>query len=46
MKYREDFNYPPFTDICIILYKNEIEEKLFKKTNSLYQEIMFLLEKY
>lgn len=44
--YRQEFNYPPFSQICVILYKNEIEEKLFNTVNKLYQEILFLKEKY
>jgi primosomal protein N' len=46
LKYRKDFDYPPFTDLCILLYKHEIEKSLFTKVNKLYQELLFLQEKY
>jgi primosomal protein N' len=32
--------------MAIILYKHEIEEKLFNKVNKLYQELNYLKEKY
>lgn len=46
LKYRKDFDYPPYTDLCILLYKHEIEASLFTKVNKLYQELLFLQEKY
>lgn len=44
--YRKDFWYPPFKEITKILYKHEIEKNVFKKIDQLYQELLFLLEKY
>jgi hypothetical protein len=32
--------------MCIILYKDEIEEKLFNKVDQLYKELLYLQEKY
>lgn len=46
LKNRLSFNYPPYTQMCAILYKDEIEEKLFNKINTLFQELLFLKEKY
>jgi len=45
-KFRKEHNYPPFTDICIVLYKNEIEQRLFNSVDKLYKELLFLKEKY
>jgi len=45
-KFRKDNDYPPFKEICIILYKNEIEERLFNKVDKLYKELLYLKEKY
>lgn len=45
-KFREIWNYPPFTDVCVIMYKNEIEEKLFNKVDKLYKDLLYLKEKY
>ena len=45
LKYRKIYKYPPYTEICVIMYKNEIEEKLFNKVNTLYQDLLFLKEK-
>jgi primosomal protein N' len=45
-EFRKVNDYPPFKDICIILYKNEIEEKLFNKVDKLYKELLYLKEKY
>lgn len=45
-KFRKDNKYPPFTDLCIVLYKNEIEQRLFNSVDKLYKELLFLREKY
>ena len=45
-EFRKNWNYPPFTDVCVILYKNEIEERLFNKVDKLYKELLYLKEKY
>lgn len=42
---RSILSYPPFVDICLFLYKDEVEEKLFNKIQTLYQEILYLQEK-
>ncbi len=38
--------YPPYAELCVILYKNEIEEKVFTKVDQLYKELLYLAEKY
>lgn len=45
-EFRKENNYPPFSDICVLLYKNEIEEKLFTKVDKLHKELLYLKEKY
>jgi hypothetical protein len=32
--------------MCLILYKDEIEEKLYRKVDQLYKELLYLQEKY
>lgn len=44
--FRKNNNYPPFADICVLLYKNEIEETVFNKVDKLYKELLYLKEKY
>lgn len=44
--FRKKNKYPPFTDICIIMSKDEVEERLFNKVDKLYQELLYLKEKY
>ena len=39
-------NYPPFWEMCLILYKDEIEEKLYNKVDQLHKELLYLQEKY
>jgi len=46
LEYRKKYNYPPYTQMAIIMYKHEIEEKLFNKVDKLYKEILYLKEKY
>ncbi|MDR3168274.1 MAG: hypothetical protein LBU27_00485 [Candidatus Peribacteria bacterium] len=44
--FREKHNYPPYADLCVILYKNEIEERVFTKVDQLYKELLYLSQKY
>ena len=46
LEFRKAYNYPPFTDLCVIMYKNEIEEKVFAKVDKLHKELLYLKEKY
>ncbi len=44
--FRKTNGYPPFGELCVILYKNEIEESLFLKVDTLYKDLLYLKEKY
>lgn len=44
--FRKKNFYPPFSDICVISYKDEVEEKLFNKIDSLHKDLLYLKEKY
>ena len=44
--FREKYHYPPYADLCVILYKNEIEEKVFNKVDTLYKDLLYLAQKY
>ena len=44
--FRQEHGYPPFTELCVILYKNEIEQAMFAKVDMLYKELLYLKEKY
>ncbi len=46
LAYREQYKYPPYNEMCVLLYKNEIEEKLFTTTNKLFQELLYIKEQY
>ncbi len=41
-EFRKKHIYPPYGEICVILYKNTIEERMFGVINKLYQEILIL----
>jgi len=45
-KFRTENNYPPFAELCVILYKNDIEETMFTKVDTLHKELLYLKEKY
>lgn len=45
-QFRKQYSYPPFWELCLILYKDEIEQKLFNKVDQLYKELLYLQEKY
>jgi len=44
--FRKANGYPPFGELCVILYKNEIEESLFTKVDTLHKDLLYLKEKY
>lgn len=44
--FRKAHHYPPHGEICVLLYKDEIEEKVFDKADLLYKELCYLKEKY
>jgi len=44
--FRNVNGYPPFGELCVILYKNEIEESLYAKVDTLYKDLLYLKEKY
>lgn len=46
LAYRKQLNYPPYTEMCMLLYKHEIETRLFTHVNTLYQELLYLKERY
>lgn len=45
-EFRQAHHYPPFGELCVILYKDEIEEKLFAKVDQLHKELLYLQQKY
>ncbi len=45
LEFRKNFDYPPYNNICKIMYKDEIEETLFNKISELNKELLFLKEK-
>lgn len=40
-QYRQSFWYPPFEQICVIKYKNEIEEKAYNVVHWIYKDILY-----
>jgi len=45
-EFRQAHNYPPFGELCILLYKNELEDRVFNAVDKLYKELLFFQEKY
>lgn len=45
-KRREQFQYPPFAQMCVLHYKNEIEHRTVSSTTKLYQELEYLKQAY
>lgn len=43
---RKEHNYPPETHMCTLLYKHEIEDRLYTSTHKLYQELLYLRDQY
>jgi len=45
-EFRKAHNYPPFGELCVLLYKNEVEDRVFNAVDKLYKELLFFQEKY
>jgi len=45
LEFRKKLNYPPYEEIALLLYKHEIEEKLYLKISKLEKELKYLVEK-
>lgn len=43
---REQFKYPPYAQMCVLHYKNEIEYRTVSTTTKLYQELEYLKQSY
>jgi primosomal protein N' len=42
---KKQHQYPPFGDVCVLMYKNEVEKNVFSTINKLYQELLYLKER-
>ncbi len=43
LKYRKQFSYPPYFQLAILMYKSEIEDKLYRKISKLESELKYLI---
>jgi len=46
LSYRQTMKYPPFGELAVLLYKNEIEQKLFNKINKIYQDLEYIKKQH
>lgn len=44
--FKREHLYPPFGELCVLMYKNEVEEKVFGQIDKLYKELLYFKEKY
>ena len=45
LKFRKMLKYPPFSELAVIMYKNQVEEKVYLKISKLESELRYLAEK-
>lgn len=45
-QYRQTHHYPPYADLCVLVYKHEIEERLYTNVDKLHKELLYYKEKY
>jgi len=45
LEFRKQFNYPPYSELAVIMYKTEIEDRLYTKISKLESELKYLIEK-
>ena len=44
--YRKLLNYPPYTYLAVLIYKHQVEEKLYLKISKIESELKYLIEKF
>lgn len=44
LEIRKNFNYPPFSEIAMILYRSEIEDRVYNRISKLESELRYLAE--
>ena len=45
-EFRCEHLYPPYGQVCVLLYKHEVEKRLHTSVSGLYKELLFLQQKY
>lgn len=43
---RQRNDYPPYGELCVFMYKNEIEQRVYTTVHKLYQELLFLQQQH
>ncbi len=43
---RKLHQYPPFVQMCVLMYKHEVESSVYTTVHKLYQELLYLREQY
>lgn len=44
LEYRKKLNYPPYSQLAVIIYKSQIEERLYRRISKLENELKYLIE--
>jgi len=44
--YRKLLNYSPYTYLAVLIYKHQVEEKLYLKISKIESELKYLIEKF
>ncbi len=44
LEFRKQFSYPPYTELAVLIYKNQIEDKLYAKISKIEAELRYLIQ--
>ena len=42
--YKREHGYPPYTQVCILMYKHEVQSRVYRTIQKLYNELSYLKE--
>lgn len=45
-EFRSEHLYPPYGQVCVLLYKHQVEQRLHTSVSNIYKELLFLQQKY
>ncbi len=45
LEFRKMFSYPPYSELAVLMYKSEIEDRVYRKISKLESELKYLIEK-
>lgn len=42
--YKQEHDYPPYSQVCVLMYKHEVQSRVYRTVQKLYNELSYLKE--